>query len=782
MSQTIQQTIRELHASLKDYIEATYHISAAPLIALRQELLERPEVIFQIPYLESTPRYKLGHKFSDLQGLSPAALQAFAVLTSSEEGLPKILYDPPYRHQSEAIEYGLIARKNLLVMTGTGSGKTESFLLPILGKLACEAEARPTAFAKPAMRALLLYPMNALVNDQLGRLRTLFGDPRLLRLFHHWAGRPPRFARYTSRTPYAGIRDARKKDHRKLKAFEDFYVDIQRLARGPESEQQQQAAALMRQLKEKGKWPAKPDLVAWFGEKNTSWQDDKTGMFLRAVTLPEDSELLTRHEVQTAPPDLLITNYSMLEYMLMRPIERPIFDKTRAWLADNPNENFLIVVDEAHLYRGAAGAEVGLLLRRLRDRLDIPASRFQIICATASFTDREYGRLFGAQLSGAAAETFEPITGALDLKPDAAPGTDAEAELLAAIDLESFYDSAEDHERRAFVESFLASRKIGPSSNLEGDLHDALVGFAPLNLLINRTMKQALPIDGLGREMFPTAKALTADRAVTALMALASLAKIDSKGSGLLPCRIHNFFRGLPGLWTCLDPACSAILPEHRNPICGTMYSQPREQCSCGRVSSNSTPAAPAAQPMRGLMPTISIVPEPCGRTPAARFTSRKPTPQPFSLLICSLKRRAIWRLSKRRPLISKPGGSIPMSWDRACAMFICAEIASQYPRTRMAIPQQILTCAANLSPAPAAARRPGSGAPTSKTTKPKAISHSRRLSRSRFRFSPHQPRKQAALRRCAAAKSLSSPIHARSLRGLPLTCKCIRHETRCGR
>ena len=77
----------------------------------------------------------------------------------------------------------------------------------------------------------------------------------------------------------------------------------------------------------------------------------------------------------------LVTNYSMLEYMLMRPIERTIFDRTREWLANNPNERFLIVLDESHLYRGAAGAEVGLLLRRLRDQLDIPPARFQVICA-----------------------------------------------------------------------------------------------------------------------------------------------------------------------------------------------------------------------------------------------------------------------------------------------------------------------------------------------------------------------------------------------------------------
>src|ERR1019366_6826415 len=108
---------------------------------------------------------------------------------------------------SDAIRHNLVDGKNLLVMTGTGSGKTESFLLPILGKLACEAQAKPSMFREhTAVRALILYPMNALVNDQLGRLRSLFADPRTVTLFKEWAGRPPRFARYTSRTPYAGIR------------------------------------------------------------------------------------------------------------------------------------------------------------------------------------------------------------------------------------------------------------------------------------------------------------------------------------------------------------------------------------------------------------------------------------------------------------------------------------------------------------------------------------------------------------------------------------------------
>ena len=582
VTQTIRETISQLHGSLRDYIEATYHISAPGLIAQRKELLDHPGVIHQIPYIESTPRYQSGETFSKIKGLPAAALKAYSALASPSNDLPALLYDPPYKHQSDAIRRCLVDGKNLLVMTGTGSGKTESFLLPILGKLAREAHDNPSGFRnQAAVRALILYPMNALVNDQLGRLRSIFGDRRIVELFTQWAQRPPRFARYTSRTPYAGVR-TRDKDSRKLRAFDEFYVEIQRRAQGPPSDDQQEGKALLEQLKARGKWPAKADLPAWFGDKGTDWQDRKTGEFKRAITLPGDVELITRHETQTAPPDLLVTNYSMLEYMLMRPIERTIFDQTRAWLAQNPAEKFLVVLDEAHLYRGAAGAEVGLLLRRLRDRLNITAARFQVICATASFSNPVYAPDFGAQLAGVPPDTFIPIQGEFAWREHASQGAKHDAEILADIDLAKFYEVDSGEERKALLQPFLDYRHVAKGLELEPSLYQALSEFPPLGLLINSTMKQAKPVEELGRDLFPDASPSKADAAATALMALGSIARTDPKGPGLLPCRIHNFFRGLPGLWVCMDAACAELADSERSGICGKMYSQPHERCECG--------------------------------------------------------------------------------------------------------------------------------------------------------------------------------------------------------
>ncbi|MEU4603496.1 DEAD/DEAH box helicase [Kribbella sp. NPDC023972] len=579
---TIAKTIADITGALTDYIEATYHVGHPAIIAQRQELLASEGVITQPPFIESTPRYRADRTFADLD-LGEAVHGMFADLADSSDGNTPLLFDPPYTHQARALEAIGRDGRNLVVTTGTGSGKTETFLLPLLAKLATEAAGRPGSFETPAVRALVLYPMNALVNDQLGRLRLLMGDPRVTAQFQTWAGRPARFARYTSRTLYPGVRSV-KKDQTKLKSIEHFYIDLIDQAAGPSSPKQQRSAGLIQNLKKRGKWPAKPDLIGWYARSKRFWQD-KNGRFQRAVMLPEDPELLTRHEVLNAPPDILITNYSMLEYMMMRPLERPIFEATRAWLQGNPEEKFLLIIDEAHLYRGAAGAEVALLLRRLRTRLGIPPERLQVICTSASFQDSDYAREFASQLSGTDVATFDTITGDPKHREPAAPGSAADAALLAALPMKDFYDGTTDAARADAVQSLLDARGVTRPATLDINklLFEALEDFAPLGELVNVTMGQAQPVTQLGTMVFPDADPDVASRAVSALAALGSVARLQEGDAGLLPCRVHAFFRGLPGLWACMDPACDlvdrTVIPE--GPI-GKLYSQPRTACDCG--------------------------------------------------------------------------------------------------------------------------------------------------------------------------------------------------------
>jgi ATP-dependent helicase YprA (DUF1998 family) len=582
LAPTIAQTVTEIQSALQDYIEATYHVGHRAVIAQRKALLEADGIIFQPPYIESTPRYKASQTFEELD-LSDPVKTLFASLTDSRSGTKPLLFNPPYTHQARALEAVLRDERNLVVTTGTGSGKTETFLLPLLAKLATEAATRPTTFAVPAIRALVLYPMNALVNDQLGRLRLLLGDERVTSQFKEWAGRPARFARYTSRTLYPGVRSV-KKDTRRLKSIERFYIDLITQAAGSESPLQHRAKLLMDNLKARGKWPAKPDLKSWYGEPGTNWKN-KAGQFVRAVLRPADPELLTRHEVLDAPPDVLITNYSMLEYMMMRPLERPIFDQTRAWLEANPEEKLLLVIDEAHLYRGAAGAEVALLLRRLSARLGLPPERIQVICTSASFDDPDYARDFAAQLTGTNSASFDTIIGEKKYRDPAAPGSAKDAELLASLPMNTFYDSTTDPERTDAIQALLDYRGI---SHIEGDrvsalLFKALESYAPLGQLINVTMDKAQPVTSLGPIIFPDATPEIAERAVSALAALGSIARLNDGDAGLLSCRVHAFFRGLPGLWACIDPECLEVDRDRFGPgPIGRLYAQPRTTCDCG--------------------------------------------------------------------------------------------------------------------------------------------------------------------------------------------------------
>lgn len=422
--------IEHMREALASYIEATYHLSNPKVVNLRRKILLKGGIA-QTPYIESTPAYVGERTFETLD--LDEGIRAFLTRMASRES-DQLLFDPPYEHQAQALEKAMSANaggSGIVVTTGTGSGKTESFLLPVLARLADEAIHRGDHFSTRALRALLLYPMNALVNDQLGRLRTLFGSSAVQKWFTDVAGRPAKFGRYTGRTLYPGIRDG-DRDQKRLKTLE-YYLKIEDGARAGDTKDQK----LVNVLKEKGRWPAKPDsflgafdgLRKWYGKSGEHWET-KNGDPLRANERAADPELLTRHEIQDASPDLLITNYSMLEYMLLRPIERKIFTDTRAYFETHTNEKFFLILDEAHLYRGANGTEVAYLIRRLLDRLGLPASRVVIIATSASFSDGEAAAEFVAGLSGLEKDRIQTLRG--DKRPFE-PAGDGSLEFATAL-------------------------------------------------------------------------------------------------------------------------------------------------------------------------------------------------------------------------------------------------------------------------------------------------------------------------------------------------------------
>jgi ATP-dependent helicase YprA (DUF1998 family) len=127
----------------------------------------------------------------------------------------------------------------------------------------------------------------------------------------------------------------------------------------------------------------------------------------------DGGEMWSRWDMQDHPPDILITNYSMLNIMLMRGIEASLFDVTKQWLHSNPANMFHLVVDELHSYRGTPGTEVAYLLRVLLDRLGLApeSDQLRIIASSASIGDGGAGRQYLEEFFGRDRNRFVVVGG-----------------------------------------------------------------------------------------------------------------------------------------------------------------------------------------------------------------------------------------------------------------------------------------------------------------------------------------------------------------------------------
>ena len=300
---------------------------------------------------------------------------------------------------------------------------------------------------------------------------------------------------------------------------------------------------------------------------------------------------MTRHETQARCPEILITNYSMLEYMLMRPIERPIFQQTRDWLRADPANELILVLDEAHMYRGAGGAEVALLLRRLLSRLDVPRNRVRFILTSASLGSGDEATRaitqFGRDLTGlpeGSTRSFEVVRGTREVREGERAGRAAEAQALHAFDLAKFEKYATDPKAaRTAVSDLCQALGWNPPSedrDLADLLFEKLTGFGPLELLIKCISGNAIPLMELQRRLFGDFP--SAERATAALLAIATFAKRQYDKRVLLPTRLHMFFRGLPALFGCVNPNCGHVRERHPHPILGRLHTHAREHCECG--------------------------------------------------------------------------------------------------------------------------------------------------------------------------------------------------------
>lgn len=429
------ERIRDLYIT---YTETAFRIRDKGITRERRELLETPGTLCTEPLLEPIPRYETAYKIetlldnssgdSILPDFSLHERRAFVDLALS--GLleaersynnDKISYTSVfeiYKHQAQMLERGVQEALPGIVTSGTGSGKTEAFLLPIIARLAKEAagwpapgpaflktrwwqrsdgkphakytdipkECRPSA-NKPnvspfrlhregehperpkAVRALILYPMNALVEDQMTRIRQALDSPEARETMDRCFNKNRIFfGRYTSSTRVTGFHFHPRPNESDENGQKEYQRRIKKL------EEMFRVSVAMQETQDRAQ---KVDEV-----EN---EDDKVQYLFPSI---DGGELTSRWDIQDTPPDILITNISMLNAILARKVDAPIIEHTREWITSNDDAYFFLVLDELHLQRGSAGTEVSYLLRLLFDRLGLTnpnhRHKLRILASSAS--------------------------------------------------------------------------------------------------------------------------------------------------------------------------------------------------------------------------------------------------------------------------------------------------------------------------------------------------------------------------------------------------------------
>ena len=562
------------------YLDSPLDIRYPDLSRERRQILDQDRRLWREPLMEPVPAYpSCGADFATvMHGLLDSSWGPGAVDEVSNFLGPSLFRDPvsgvtrdPYLHQRDAFRLSLSENRDVVVATGTGSGKTECFLVPILAYLVRESrqwsapEPRSPAWdwwddrhrtmrgrnpryaprvaqrahetRRAALRALLLYPLKALVEDQLMRLRiALDGTAARTWLDTHRSGNRIYFGRYIGRTPIPGEINA---------------ANTGRLRKE------------LRDLAREGAAVAGSDAAPFF------------------PTL-DGSEMWSRWDMQEHPPDLLITNYSMLNIMLMRSLEAGIFDQTRAWLAADRSRTFHLVVDELHTYRGTPGTEVAYLLRVLLDRLglDMNSRQLRIIASSASLEGGATGVEFLEGFFAQPRSRFVVVTSTAPPADRAALSTCANC----APAFREFGRAARRDPQNLTPPAQVLSQAVGlepERDDLPPLLHEIAARTAAGEAIraacgVNGDVVPQAPAQ-LAATIFPNLTEGDRGDAIEGLLVCLAAAR-----PAPLRLRAHIFFRSVQGLWACTNPQCPQAGPRQGAVPVGMLHHQAVLSCGCG--------------------------------------------------------------------------------------------------------------------------------------------------------------------------------------------------------
>jgi len=397
-------------------------------------LFEKEPVLAEVVFQGTFPWEPSEKLFKDCESVfSPKFIKALDSIKDKDFRFPNDR--PPYLHQLKSWESLVNERKSIAVTTGTGSGKTECFMLPVLSDLFdnCRNE--------EGIRAIFLYPLNALIASQRKRM-------------HAWCSVLDglKYALLTGDTP-----NRVSSNEKKRKA---------------------------------------------------------------------EPELISREQIRDSPPQILFTNPTMLEYLLVRNSDVPILQKSQGKLR-------WILLDEAHTLTGSKATEMALLIRRVVSAFGVEAQnlKFAITSATVGDGDAEVLKKFMSNLCGISRDQIHVIKGNRIL-PDF------------------------------------------PNDNLP----DTLNGLSYAR--INKLRKKLIHEKALNQ--FEIGEILNIKNRKEQLKTLDTISEAEIQGNNLLPLRGHYFTRGIGGLYACTNSNCNIHedIPASRR--FGTMYTISKRKCSCG--------------------------------------------------------------------------------------------------------------------------------------------------------------------------------------------------------
>lgn len=605
------------------YFEVSYKISNTEINEERMDVLRADNNLSKEPYLEVLPEYSpveglrnmddLVSRFSEHFGDETIARDYFEEFIA--KGLMQGLMDKyiPYGHQIGMLEKAFagidengnpLKYKNTVITSGTGSGKTESFMLPLLADIYKEYISSSWAPAKShakwfegriegrskkrqyipnqrlkdprpaAIRALVLYPMNALVEDQMARLREAL-DSNDVRAFMHnkMQGNRIYFGSYNGSTiapkSYDLLNDP---DHRT--AF---------------TKRKQEVAEQLNKIHEHFEFVNR--YVATNPEKKDAlYIEPRLGGDLTT------SEMITRWDMQYWAPDIMITNTSMLSIMLMRRAESQMFEDTKRWLAaeDLPeaereeakkNRVFHIIVDELHLYRGTAGSEVACLLRMLYNAIGlepvvddgrgnkVPNPQIKILASSASLGDETETQKFMEEFFGIYStiegeNVFNVQTGSnyigknMDVDIDYTSFSKFNHENFVAIELDTENAGNVEDVRKGKVLNFLKDKFNCDTieefckkyeEQMFNDFYDCL----PSN---TDNSKRPISQSQLIESLFAGSK-----EAYRGFLIFRGYIDTIYRNHKLPRFRFHKFFKYVEGLWGELNPSLSDDVPAVKN-------------------------------------------------------------------------------------------------------------------------------------------------------------------------------------------------------------------------